>query len=71
MGKEYRYYEDDLIFLTMFGRIFPFTAKGSERTGYDTQKPEKLLRRIIAVQPRGGFGGGFVLRLGDDASRCL
>lgn len=55
MGKEYRYYEDDLIFPDDVWEDIPhLQQKDPERTGYDTQKPEKLLRRIIACASREG-----------------
>ncbi len=39
--------------LRTFGRIFPtFSKKDPERTGYDTQKPEALLKRIILSASR-------------------
>ena len=47
-GKEYRYYEDDLIYPGDVWTDIPvLQQKDPERTGYDTQKPEALLQRII------------------------
>ncbi len=47
-GKEYRYYEDDLIFPSdVWTDIAPLQQKDPERTGYETQKPMALLERLI------------------------
>ena len=47
-GKEYRYYEDDLIYPGDVWTDIPvLQQKDPERTGYDTQKPEALLSRIL------------------------
>ena len=47
-GKEYRYYEDDLIFPSdVWTDISPLQQKDPERTGYETQKPMALLERLI------------------------
>ncbi|MGI6169360.1 MAG: DNA methyltransferase [Christensenellales bacterium] len=55
MGKEYRYFEDDLVFPDdVWEDISHLQQRDPERTGYDTQKPEKLLRRIVACASREG-----------------
>lgn len=46
-GKEYRYYEDDLITPTDVWNISHLQQQDPERTGYPTQKPAALLERII------------------------
>lgn len=49
-GKEYRYYEDDLIYPSdVWNDIEHLHQRDPERTGYATQKPEALLKRIISV----------------------
>ena len=48
MGKTYIYHEDDLIFPSdVWDDIPNLNQKDPERLGYDTQKPEALLERII------------------------
>lgn len=55
-GKEYRYYEDDLVPPTDVWEISHLQQQDPERTGYPTQKPEKLLNRIIlGMCPPGGI----------------
>lgn len=56
-GKEYRYYEDSLLTLSdVWTDISHLHQKDPERTGYPTQKPEALLKRIIlASSPGGGY----------------
>lgn len=52
-GKEYRYYEDDLVYLSdVWTDISHLQQKDPERTGYDTQKPLKLLERILRCASR-------------------
>lgn len=47
-GKVYKYYEDSLVFPTdVWSDIEHLQQKDRERTGYATQKPEALLKRII------------------------
>lgn len=47
-GKEYRYYEDDLVYPSdVWDDIEHLHQRDPERTGYITQKPEALLKRII------------------------
>ncbi|MDP2892641.1 MAG: site-specific DNA-methyltransferase [Bacillota bacterium] len=55
-GKLYSYSEDDLLFPGDVWDDLPhLQQKAPERTGYDTQKPEKLLERIIVAScPEGG-----------------
>ncbi len=54
-GKEYRYYEDDLVFPSdVWDDIEHLHQRDPERTGFTTQKPEALLRRIISASSREG-----------------
>lgn len=54
-GREYRYYEDDLVFPSdVWDDIEHLHQRNPERTGYATQKPEALLRRIISVSTEPG-----------------
>lgn len=54
-GKEYRYYEDSKVFPSdVWNDISHLHQKDPERTGYDTQKPESLLKRIILSSSRPG-----------------
>jgi len=54
-GREYRYYEDDRIYPSdVWDDISHLHQKDPERTGYDTQKPEALLERIIKASSRPG-----------------
>lgn len=46
-GKEYRYYEDDLVPPTDVWDISHLQQQDPERTGYPTQKPERLVERIV------------------------
>ncbi|MBQ3865185.1 MAG: hypothetical protein II781_05035 [Clostridia bacterium] len=47
-GREYRYYEDELVPPSdVWTDISHLQQRDPERTGYNTQKPLKLLRRII------------------------
>lgn len=48
-GKEYRYYEDDLITPDDVWNVSILQQKDPERTGFNSQKPEKLLARIIGA----------------------
>lgn len=48
-GKEYRYYEDDLVTPDDIWEISILQQKDPERTGFNSQKPEKLLARIIGA----------------------
>lgn len=63
-GKEYRYYEDDLVYPSdVWDDIEHLHQRDPERTGFLTQKPEALLKRIILSCSREGdvvidlFGG--------------
>ena len=65
-GKEYRYYDDALVPPSdVWTDISHLQQRDPERTGYATQKPLKLLKRIFAVSSREGdmvgdlcFGSG-------------
>ncbi|MDN6699448.1 MAG: site-specific DNA-methyltransferase, partial [Staphylococcus equorum] len=46
-GKIYKYYEDELITPDDVWEISHLQQQDPERTGFNTQKPEKLLERII------------------------
>ncbi len=56
-GKTYTYYEDTPIYPTdVWADIEYMHQRDPERTGYSTQKPEALLRRIISAScPEGGL----------------
>lgn len=63
-GKEYRYYEDDLVFPSdVWDDIEHLHQRDPERTGFNTQKPLALLKRIISASSMVGdtvldfFGG--------------
>ena len=63
-GKEYRYYDDEEVFPgDVWEDVSHLQQKDPQRTGYDTQKPARLLERIIACSSRPGdlvcdlFGG--------------
>lgn len=54
-GKLYKYYEDDLIYPSdVWNDIEHLQQKDRERTGFATQKPEALLRRIIGASSKEG-----------------
>jgi len=54
-GKEYRYYEDSKVYPSdVWDDISHLQQKDPERTGYDTQKPEALLERMILASSRPG-----------------
>jgi site-specific DNA-methyltransferase (adenine-specific)/adenine-specific DNA-methyltransferase len=56
-GKVYRYYDDDRVLPPdVWSDIAHLQQKDPERTGYPTQKPERLLERIIRAScPPGGL----------------
>lgn len=52
-SKTYKYYEDSLVFPgDVWDDIEHLHQRDPERTGYATQKPEALLRRIISASSR-------------------
>ncbi|NMA95195.1 MAG: site-specific DNA-methyltransferase [Clostridiales bacterium] len=54
-GREYRYYEDDKVYPSdVWDDIPHLHQQNPERTGYDTQKPERLLERIVLSSSRPG-----------------
>ena len=54
-GKLYKYYEDGLIYPSDVWNDIPHLhQRDPERTGYDTQKPEQLLKRILLASSRKG-----------------
>lgn len=54
-GKVYKYYEDSLVFPSdVWTDIEHLHQRDPERTGYSTQKPEALLRRIILASSKEG-----------------
>ncbi len=54
-GKTYTYYEDSLIYPSdVWSDIEHLQQKDRERTGFMTQKPEALLKRIIAASTEPG-----------------
>ncbi|MHB1314040.1 MAG: DNA-methyltransferase [Christensenellales bacterium] len=76
-GKEYRYYEDSPVYPSdVWDDIPHLQQKDGERTGYATQKPEKLLERIILASSRPGdyvcdlfCGSGTTLVVANDNKR--
>ncbi|MGI6175341.1 MAG: DNA methyltransferase [Christensenellales bacterium] len=55
MGKLYKYYEDELVYPNdVWLDISHIQQRDPQRTGYDTQKPEKLLERIILTSSQEG-----------------
>lgn len=65
-GKEYRYYDDEPAYPgDVWDDVSHLQQKDPQRTGYDTQKPLKLLERIVRCASREGdlvadlfFGSG-------------
>ena len=54
-GKEYKYYDDAPAYPTdVWTDISHIQQRDPQRTGYDTQKPQKLLERIIGCSTRPG-----------------
>jgi DNA modification methylase len=54
-GREYRYYDDEPIYPgDVWDDVSHLQQKDPQRTGYDTQKPLNLLRRIILCSSRPG-----------------
>ena len=54
-GKEYRYYDDEPVYPSdVWTDISHLQQRDPERTGYNTQKPIKLLKRIIGSASREG-----------------
>ena len=54
-GKIYRYYEDSKIYPSdVWDDISHLQQRDPQRTGYDTQKPEALLERIIKASSKPG-----------------
>lgn len=68
-GKEYRYYDDEPAYPgDVWDDVSHLQQKDPQRTGYDTQKPLKLLERIVRCASRPGdfvgdlfFGSGTTL----------
>lgn len=60
-GKTYTYYEDTPVYPSdVWADIEHMHQRDPERTGYATQKPEALLRRIISAScPEGGLVADF------------
>lgn len=63
-GKTYTYYDDDPVYPgDVWSDVSHLQQKDPQRTGYDTQKPQALLNRIILASTRPGdlvvdlFGG--------------
>lgn len=54
-GREYRYYEDDLVFPSdVWDDIEQLRKRDEEQTGYKSQRPEALLKRMIGVASQEG-----------------
>jgi DNA modification methylase len=60
-GKVYRYYDDEPALIPdVWLGVNHMQQKDPERTGYPTQKPERLLQRIVAAHsPEGGLVADF------------
>ncbi|MCL1963787.1 MAG: site-specific DNA-methyltransferase, partial [Firmicutes bacterium] len=55
LGKEYRYYDDDLVCPgDVWDDVSHLQQKDPQRTGYDNQKPLKLLERVVLSTSRPG-----------------
>lgn len=69
-GKTYTYYEDTPIYPTdVWADIENMHQRDPERTGFATQKPEALLKRIIAAScPEGGLVADFFSGSGTTAA---
>ncbi len=54
-GREYRYYDDEMVYPSDVWTDIPhLQQRHPERRGFDTQKPEKLLQRVIRCSTRPG-----------------
>ncbi|MBQ8093400.1 MAG: site-specific DNA-methyltransferase [Clostridia bacterium] len=54
-GREYRYYDDEPVYPTdVWTDISHLQQRDPERTGYETQKPLKLLQRILGSASKKG-----------------
>ena len=54
-GKEYRYYDDEPVYPgDVWDDVSHLQQKDPQRTGYDTQKPVRLLERIIKCSTQEG-----------------
>ena len=54
-GKVYKYYDDDPVYPgDVWDDVIHLQQKDPQRTGYDTQKPLKLLERIVLCSTRPG-----------------
>lgn len=54
-GKEYRYYDDDPVYPgDVWDDVSHLQQKDPQRTGYDTQKPLRLLERILLSTTKPG-----------------
>lgn len=54
-GREYRYYDDEMVYPgDVWDDISHLQQKDPQRSGYDTQKPLKLLERILRCSTRPG-----------------
>ena len=54
-GKEYRYYDDEPVYPgDVWDDVSHLQQKDPQRTGYDTQKPLRLLERVILSSSRPG-----------------
>lgn len=54
-GKEYRYYDDEPVYPgDVWDDVSHLQQKDPQRTGYETQKPVKLLERIVSCSTQEG-----------------
>lgn len=68
-GKEYRYYEDEKVVPDDVWEISHLQQKDPERIDYPTQKPEKLISRLIkAMSPENGLVFDFFMGSGTTQS---
>lgn len=76
-GKTYTYYEDEPVYPSdVWADVSHLQQKDPQRTGYDTQKPMKLLERIIRASSKKGdwvadlcFGSGTTLACAAEEER--
>ena len=78
-GKTYTYYDDDPVYPgDVWTDVSHLQQKDPQRTGYDTQKPVSLMKRIIACTTRPGdlvadltCGSGTALAAALSLDRCF
>ena len=76
-GRDYRYYEDDIVSIgDVWCDIDDLTAKDAERTGWEGQRPEALIKRMVLASSQPGSivldmfpGAGTVAAVAQKAGR--